>query len=88
MSKSPNIGLNLTPNSENTKTFIDFRTELAGDEDDSNMMIIDAEIGKISSDIEIINQTINDLDTDVETIKRDYGEAVTWGTLKGLKGHS
>lgn len=44
MALSPNIGLTLTPESEISKRFIDFRTELAGDSDGSNMMIIDAEI--------------------------------------------
>ena len=49
MSKSPNIGLTLTPASEDTKNFKDFRTELAGDSPDSNMMILDTEIGDVKS---------------------------------------
>lgn len=47
MSKSPKLGLTLTPASESSKTFIAFRTELAGDSADSNMMILDAEVGKL-----------------------------------------
>ena len=47
MSKSPNINLSLTPRSEGSKKFIDFRTELAGDSEESNMMIIDNEIAAI-----------------------------------------
>lgn len=47
MSKSPNLGLTLTAASEKTKRFADFRTELAGDAETSNMMIIDRELGKV-----------------------------------------
>lgn len=47
MSLSPNIGLTLTPLSETTKTFQEWRRQLSGDGDGSNMMIIDREIGEI-----------------------------------------
>lgn len=47
MSKSPKLGLALTPASESTKNFIDFRSELAGDSSDSNMMILDTELGRV-----------------------------------------
>lgn len=57
MSKSPNIGLTLTPYSESSKKFIDFRTELAGDGEDSNMMIIDSEIGILKTQAETISGT-------------------------------
>lgn len=45
MSKSPNIGLTLTAESETEKRFMTFRTELSGEKEDSNMMIIDTEFG-------------------------------------------
>lgn len=47
MAKSPKLGLTLTPASESTKRFVDFRTELAGDSPESNMMILDKEVGKV-----------------------------------------
>ena len=47
MALSPKLGLTLTPASESTKKFIDFRSELAGDSATSNMMIIDTELGKV-----------------------------------------
>lgn len=47
MSKSPKLGLTLTPATESLKSFIDFRTELAGDSTESNMMILDTEVGEI-----------------------------------------
>lgn len=47
MAKSPKLGLAITPASESTKRFIDFRTELAGDSPESNMMILDTEVGKV-----------------------------------------
>ena len=47
MAKSPKLGLTLTPATESTKRFIDFRDELAGDSPESNMMILDTEIGKV-----------------------------------------
>lgn len=47
MAKSPKLGLTITPASESTKRFIDFRSELAGDSPESNMMILDAEVGKV-----------------------------------------
>ena len=57
MDKSPNIGLNLTPSSDNTKKFKEFRTELAGDGADSNMMIIDTEVGEIKNRCETLETT-------------------------------
>lgn len=47
MAKSPKLGLTLTPASESTKNFKVFRSELAGDSSDSNMMILDTEVGKL-----------------------------------------
>ena len=51
MNKSPNLGLHLTPASNTGKTFLDYRTELSGDQSDSNMMVIDQEIGGIKRSI-------------------------------------
>lgn len=47
MSKSPKLNLNLTAEADGTKTFLDFRKELAGDESTSNMMILDKEVGSL-----------------------------------------
>lgn len=47
MAKSPKLGLTLTPSTESTKRFIDFRTELAGDSPESNMMILDEKVGGV-----------------------------------------
>lgn len=47
---SPNLGLILTPKSEGSKRFIDFRTELAGDNESSNMMILDKAFADMSKD--------------------------------------
>ena len=49
MAKTPNINLNITPAADNQKTFASFRAELAGDGADSNMVILDTEIGGIKS---------------------------------------
>lgn len=43
---SPNIGLHLTQENE-TRNHIELRMEVSGDGEDSNMMIIDREIGTI-----------------------------------------
>ena len=93
MSKSPNIGLTLTPQTESTKRFLDFRTELAGDTEDSNMMIIDTEIGAvyercdgIDADIENTNGRCDNIDTEIEAIKARCDEfdatPFTWSMLK------
>lgn len=47
MEKSPNLGLTLTPLSQSSKTFQAFRLEMAGDDETSNLMILDAEIAKL-----------------------------------------
>lgn len=47
MAKTPKLNLNYTPAAELTKRFIDFRTELAGEDADSNMMILDTKVGEI-----------------------------------------
>lgn len=51
MAKTANIALNITPESEDTKPFKTWRTEMAGDASDTNMQIIDAEIGKIHNGV-------------------------------------
>ena len=47
MDKSPNLGLHLTPEANNQKKFITYRTELSGDQADSNMMILDTKIKEL-----------------------------------------
>lgn len=46
MSKSPNLGLNLTPETTD-KSFIDWRLEENGEGTESNMMILDTEVGAV-----------------------------------------
>lgn len=53
MSKTINIKLNITPASESDKKFSDFREELAGDSENSNMVIIDREIGELKAAVDI-----------------------------------
>ena len=99
MSKSPNIGLTLTPASEDTKNFKDFRTELAGDSSDSNMMILDTEIGDVKSrcdgfdtDIDNVNERCDSLDTEIGDVKSRCDELdtepISWGMLKNGFGYS
>jgi len=77
MSTSPNLGLTLTPESESSKRFIDFRTELAGDQSTSNMMKIDAAIKED-------RDAIDALEEDTESLKTT---PFTWGMLKnGFSG--
>ena len=52
--KTTNLGLILTPRNSATKTFIDYRMELSGDEN-SNMMIIDSEIAALKTLLENYN---------------------------------
>lgn len=52
MATSPKLGLTLTPASEDSKTFLDFRTELSGDQSTSNMMILDTEVGNLKEKCE------------------------------------
>ena len=47
MGKTERIELNITSAAEDTKRYKDFRLEVAGDDPNSNMMIIDREIGKL-----------------------------------------
>ena len=51
MTTSPNLGLTLTPSTEATKNFLNWRTEMAGDSVDSNMMILDTEVGTIKNNM-------------------------------------
>ena len=52
MTKTTNIGLNIVSAAEDGKSFLSFRTELAGDGEDSNMVIIDKEIGELKGNTE------------------------------------
>ena len=47
MAKTSRINLNTTPATEDTKKFKTWRVEMAGDDSESNMVIIDTEIGKL-----------------------------------------
>ena len=47
---SPNIGLHLT-DEDDSRNFIELRLELSGEDEESNMMIIDGEIGSIKQSV-------------------------------------
>lgn len=51
MSKSPYLNLELTPESENTKKFSAWRVEMAGDEETSNMMLIDTKMKEVADGV-------------------------------------
>ena len=57
MDKSPFLALALTPTEDNQKKFIVFRTEMAGDGETSNMMIIDAVIRALSERQDSVENT-------------------------------
>ena len=52
MDKSPHLGLHLTPETDVQKRFLQYRVELSGDSDDSNMMILDAAIQLLMEQLE------------------------------------
>ncbi len=83
MNKSPNLGLSLTPASDGAKTFIVFRTELSGDDSDSNMMIIDTEIGKLKISVQsILEQMLDNARCEINENKITFqtynSELETW----------
>lgn len=57
MSKSPYLELTLTPASEGDKKFSVWRTEMAGDEETSNMMLIDAKMRELAESVANIKLT-------------------------------
>lgn len=56
MSKSPKLGLTLTPEATDIH-FLDWRLAENGDGEDSNMMILDAEVGAVKERQESIDGT-------------------------------
>lgn len=56
MSKSPKLGLHLTPETTD-ESFIDWRLAENGDGDDSNMMILDTAVGAVKERQENIDST-------------------------------
>lgn len=48
MSKSPYLNLELTPESEGDKKFAVWRTEMSGDGETSNMMLIDRKMKELA----------------------------------------
>lgn len=58
MDKTPNLGLHLTPEGNNQKRFITYRTELSGDQADSNMMILDTAIQKLIDQVKQCQTTV------------------------------
>lgn len=58
MDKSPNLGLHLTPETDVQKKFLQYRVELSGDTDDSNMMILDTAIQKLIDQVKQCQTTV------------------------------
>lgn len=58
MDKSPNLGLHLTPEADVQKKFLQYRVELSGDTDDSNMMILDAAIQSLIDQVKQCQTTV------------------------------
>lgn len=84
MAKSPRIGLTVTPASESSKPFLEFRTELAGDSESSNMMIIDKMIGEIQdgdagrdTKLDALTQDANALQEAVSKNQQDIQNAAS-----------
>lgn len=55
--KSPYLNLELTPKTEGDKKFAVWRTEMSGDEDTSNMMLIDRKMKELADKISQIKLT-------------------------------
>lgn len=51
MAKTENLGLNVVADSETEKTFLSWRSELAGDNPNSNMEIIDKAFARLNENI-------------------------------------
>lgn len=60
---SPNIGLHLTESDER-RNYMELRLEISGTDEDSNMMIIDREIGDIKKrrDKHVVYSTLEPVD--------------------------
>ena len=59
MAVTPNLNLTVTGDGETSKTFINFRRELAGTGADSNMMKIDAAVGAAQDGISEMDGKLN-----------------------------
>lgn len=57
MSKSPYLNLELTPESDGSKKFSVWRTEMAGDDATSNMMLIDQKMKELADSISSVKPT-------------------------------
>lgn len=57
MSKSPYLGLELTAEAEGEKKFSVWRVEMSGDDETSNMMLIDSKMREIADSISNIKLT-------------------------------
>ena len=55
--KSPYLNLELTPKTDGDKKFAVWRTEMSGDEDTSNMMLIDRKMKELADKISQIKFT-------------------------------
>jgi hypothetical protein len=61
LTTTPNLGLHVVPESDDTKTVLQWRGEIAGDSETSNMMIIDKGIGQTNVKISEIGNEVSKL---------------------------
>lgn len=76
MSKSPYLNLELTPESDGSKKFSVWRTEMAGDDAASNMMLIDQKMKELAesiSHIKLTSFTWGDLKNGSSTLQNAKG---------------
>lgn len=89
MAKTQRINLNITSASDDKKKFKDFRNEIAGDNDDSNMVIIDTKIGELQDDIEsandaieLVNNNILLMNNNIVSIKTVIDRSVLYSSIQ------
>ena len=65
--ESPTIGLHLTPETEGSKPFKDWRTEMSGDDATSNLMIIDEAFSEVMENQTDISDAIDNINTELSS---------------------
>lgn len=76
MGKTTNLGLHTTATNETSKTFLEYRTEMSGPNNDSNMVMIDAAIGKNKRDIASANAEITSVKQNITTMNSDLNSKI------------
>ena len=84
--ESPTIGLHLTPETEGSKPFKDWRTEMSGDDATSNLMIIDEAFSEVMENQTDISDAIDNINTELSSYIDNnggtyYGGCATSGDI-------